>query len=373
MFRRALFIAWPAAQVIVGNPPFQAKNKMQAEFGAAYVRRLRARYPEVSGLADYCVYWFRRAHDALPAGGRAGLVGTNTIRQNYSRGGSLDYILANPAAEESVTAGRLIAMNRDGTAEAWPVIERGTPALPLVSKDFVHYATQENYDNWYFGQSGREEGLSTKIFNVRPSVPLPAAFGQIGVSGLANTSWTAGTTLAVAEPNLGFLTRNAFHASMWLTAFHDQPTADLSKYSTGEYLYPDTSNNNLAGFSKAAQSQVRWAAVYKRVSQWAAMAATLSNSSSATSEDADLDGENEHLLFNDRVFAMFERIGGRMTCAFVRDLSTGRVLQVVGNPHSYSGFETEEEGAVNVINGAVGSLYHTRVRRESQVVVGAEV
>jgi putative heme-binding domain-containing protein len=29
----------------------------------------------------------------------------------------LDYILANPAAEESVTAGRLIAMNRDGTAD----------------------------------------------------------------------------------------------------------------------------------------------------------------------------------------------------------------------------------------------------------------
>ncbi|MFN7563085.1 MAG: hypothetical protein ACK5TH_14985, partial [Prosthecobacter sp.] len=255
---------------------------------------------------------------------------------------------------EAIAAGE-VDSNRDGTPEAWPFVERGTPSLPLVSKDFVHYATQENYDNWYFGQSGREEGLNGKIFNVRPSVPLPGAFGQIGVSGLVNDAWTAGTTLAVSEPNIGFLARNAFHGAMWLTAFHDQPTADLSKYSTGEYIYPDTSNNNLAGFSKAAQSQFRWAAVYKRVSQWAASAATLSNSSSATSEDADLDGENEHLLFNDRVFAMFERIGGRMTCAFVRDLTTGRVLQVVGNPHSYSGFETEEEGAVNVISGAVGS------------------
>lgn len=255
---------------------------------------------------------------------------------------------------EAIAAGE-VDSNRDGTPEAWPFVERGTPALPLVSKDFVHYATQENYDNWYFGQSGREEGLNGKIFNVRPTVPLPAAFGQVGVSGLVNNAWTAGTSLAVAEPNLGFLTRNAFHASMWLTAFHDQPTADLSKYSTGDYIYPDTSNNNLAGFSKAAQSQFRWAAVYKRVSQWAASAATLANSSSTSAEDADLDGENEYLLFNDRVFAMFERIGGRMTCAFVRDLSSGRVLQVVGNPHSYSGFETEEEGAVNVINGAVGS------------------
>ncbi|MBK8091343.1 MAG: hypothetical protein IPK32_04955 [Verrucomicrobiaceae bacterium] len=255
---------------------------------------------------------------------------------------------------EAIAAGE-VDSNRDGTVEAWPFIERGTPALPLVSKDFVHYATQENYDNWYFGQSGREEGLSTKIFNVRPSVALPGAFGQIGVSGLVNDAWTAGTSLAVSEPNLGFLARNAFHGAMWLTAFHDQPTADLSKYSTGEYIYPDTTNNNLAGFSKAAQSQFRWASVYKRVSQWAASAATLANSSSATSEDADLDGENEYLIFNDRVFAMFERIGGRMTCAFVRDLTTGRVLQVVGNPHSYSGFETEEEGNVNVAGGAVGS------------------
>ena len=45
------------------------------------------------GLKDYCVYWFRKAHDALPDGGRAGLVGTNSISQNRARGASLDYIV----------------------------------------------------------------------------------------------------------------------------------------------------------------------------------------------------------------------------------------------------------------------------------------
>jgi hypothetical protein len=40
-------------------------------------------------------YWFRRVHDHLKPGQRAGLVGTNTIRQNYSREGGLDYIVAN--------------------------------------------------------------------------------------------------------------------------------------------------------------------------------------------------------------------------------------------------------------------------------------
>jgi hypothetical protein len=49
----------------------------------------------VPGRADYCVYWFRKAHDHLKPGQHAGLVGTNTIRQNYSRMGGLDYIVAN--------------------------------------------------------------------------------------------------------------------------------------------------------------------------------------------------------------------------------------------------------------------------------------
>ena len=88
----ALFLDWPEANAVVGNPPYQSKNKMQQEFGVAYQHKLRERFPDVPGMADYCVYWFRKAHDHLSEGGRAGLVGTNTIRQNYSREGSLDYI-----------------------------------------------------------------------------------------------------------------------------------------------------------------------------------------------------------------------------------------------------------------------------------------
>jgi hypothetical protein len=91
----ALFCDWPMADAIIGNPPYQSKNKMQREYGAAYVKRVRDRYPAVPGRADYCVYWFRRAHDHLKPGNRAGLVGTNTIRQNYSREGGLDHIVDN--------------------------------------------------------------------------------------------------------------------------------------------------------------------------------------------------------------------------------------------------------------------------------------
>ena len=91
----ALFDPWPAADAIVGNPPYQAKNKLLKEIGAEKLAALRAQYPDVPGRADFCVYFFRRAHDELKPGGRAGLVGTNTIRENYSREGGLDYIVEN--------------------------------------------------------------------------------------------------------------------------------------------------------------------------------------------------------------------------------------------------------------------------------------
>ncbi len=91
----ALFADWPEFDVVIGNPPYQSKNKMVEELGAAYVDRVRQKFPDVPGRADFCVYWFRKAHELMKEGQYAGLVGTNTIRQNYSRMGGLDYIVGN--------------------------------------------------------------------------------------------------------------------------------------------------------------------------------------------------------------------------------------------------------------------------------------
>ena len=90
----ALFTPWPEVETIIGNPPFQSKNKMQEELGVEYLNKLRRTHEDVPGRADYCVYWIRLTHDHLRDGQRAGLVGTNTIRQNYSREGGLDYIVS---------------------------------------------------------------------------------------------------------------------------------------------------------------------------------------------------------------------------------------------------------------------------------------
>lgn len=91
----ALLTDWPEVDCIIGNPPFQSKTKAQKELGRGYMNSIRARFSEVPGRADYCVYWFHKAHDVLQAGGRAGLVGTNSIRRNDSRVGGLDHIVGN--------------------------------------------------------------------------------------------------------------------------------------------------------------------------------------------------------------------------------------------------------------------------------------
>jgi SAM-dependent methyltransferase len=93
---------WPVADVIIGNPPFLDARKITMEHGRGYTDLLRAAYPDIPGRADYCVYWFRKAHDRIPTRsadrpeiGRVGLVGTNTVRQNFSRQGGLDYVVDN--------------------------------------------------------------------------------------------------------------------------------------------------------------------------------------------------------------------------------------------------------------------------------------
>ena len=89
----ALFTKWPEVNAIIGNPPFLSSKKMKVKLPVEYVNKVRKQFADVPGRADYCVYWFRKAHDNLKKDQRAGLVGTNTIRENYSRKGGLDYIV----------------------------------------------------------------------------------------------------------------------------------------------------------------------------------------------------------------------------------------------------------------------------------------
>src|SRR5207244_9512220 len=113
-----------------------------------------------------------------------------------------------------------------------------------------------NYDQWCNG-STLEESRRSKVFKIRTGVGLPAAFGLQGTNGLVNSSWLAVTGITADAYNSGLksLARATAHAAEFETAFHNQTLNDLSKFSTGAYINPDTTFQNLSTLSKFAQAQ----------------------------------------------------------------------------------------------------------------------
>ena len=89
----ALAMPWPETDCIIGNPPFLGSQHLRGARGDTYIDWLKSTFKV--GVKDYCVYWFRRAHNHLKPGQRAGLVGTNSISQNRARSASLEYVVAN--------------------------------------------------------------------------------------------------------------------------------------------------------------------------------------------------------------------------------------------------------------------------------------
>jgi len=80
--------AWPAVDVIIGNPPFLGDKKMRAELGDQYVDDLRKLYGDrIPGQSDLVCYWFEKARAMIEEGKvkRAGLLATNSIRGGANR------------------------------------------------------------------------------------------------------------------------------------------------------------------------------------------------------------------------------------------------------------------------------------------------
>lgn len=79
---------WPAAEFIVGNPPFLGGKRMRDSLGDEYVEALfRVWRDRVPAESDYCCYWFEKARKQIEAGAtrRAGLLATQAIRGGVSR------------------------------------------------------------------------------------------------------------------------------------------------------------------------------------------------------------------------------------------------------------------------------------------------
>jgi len=78
---------WPAADFIIGNPPFLGDKRMRESLGDGYVETLRKTYPAVPESADFVLYWWHKAAELVRASraSRFGFITTNSLRQTFSR------------------------------------------------------------------------------------------------------------------------------------------------------------------------------------------------------------------------------------------------------------------------------------------------
>lgn len=204
----ALFLDWPHADAIVGNPPFGAKNKLGRELGADYVARLRAAFPGVSGRADYCVYFFRKAHEALKDGGRAGLIGTNTIGQNDSREGGLEYIIKSGGTIVDAVATRV-----------WP----GDAA--------VHVAVV----NWVKGDSDEPRVLARQLGDRAGGVWERRVIGRIGASLMVGDVTRAAVLGCNERPKRCF--QGQTHGCAGLVVEGEEAAA-IGRETRGRWIFP---------------------------------------------------------------------------------------------------------------------------------------
>lgn len=80
---------WPAADYIVGNPPFIGGKDVRARLGSDYAQAMWRAWPDVPKSADFVMQWWDRAAAALLKPEtrlrRFGYVTTNSITQSFSR------------------------------------------------------------------------------------------------------------------------------------------------------------------------------------------------------------------------------------------------------------------------------------------------
>jgi hypothetical protein len=80
---------WPAADFIVGNPPFIGGKDLRARLGNVYAEALWAAHPQMNESADLVMYWWDHAAELLTQQDtclrRFGFVTTNSITQLFQR------------------------------------------------------------------------------------------------------------------------------------------------------------------------------------------------------------------------------------------------------------------------------------------------
>ncbi|HMS72556.1 MAG TPA: hypothetical protein PKB03_05935 [Baekduia sp.] len=249
----ALELDWPECDAIVGNPPFIGSQHLREHIGDEAVERLKLLFPGV-GIREYVTYWFRKAHDHLGGGERAGFVATNSIREGRARQASLEYV----------------------TGEGGTITD-AVSSIPWEGEANVHVSIV----NWVKGQEAAPFGLDDReVESISPSLtegddhtPPVRLAGNAGRSfqgpipvgkGFELDEQEAKSLLARTDAQYSHVVRPYLKGKditddprqgprQWIIDFADRPLEEAMRYSAALDLVrarvkPDRDENRDAGF-----------------------------------------------------------------------------------------------------------------------------
>ncbi len=252
----------------------------------------------------------------------AGHKGSSSIPDAYDR--VLEWLAQRPWIE--------VAGLQELAARGWtPVADHGAASgLPVETHAWLRHACEESYDHWYYGHP-----LEASLAALRPPLrygrPHARTIGDVHTAGtLLGDAWAA---VQAAPPGaLRDLAAQVFASCLYRTAWHREDNHDTTRLTSGAYVSPDTSYDELSGFSYALATHAGEAALVAEAARWAAAPPV---SPIAEARDIDLDGEPEYLLADERLLLVCERDGGRLVAGFARDAASGEGYQVIGSPLAY--------------------------------------
>lgn len=256
---------------------------------------------------------------------------------------------------------------------AW-VIDHGTKLnnLSLQTYEWLKHATEGSYHYWYYNNDGGNQGNEQSFYDLVPVItgkqgdyrwrgetpaqdgaPLPSGkkLGDLNTPGsLLRDSWDA---LAAAPANdMKRLGEYCYCSMIYETAWHEEDNGDYHSHNYQNWTNPDTTWDGLNTWALRLNNHARKAGVLAEAAQWAdaVLKGTQPAQSSSQSKDVDFDGEDEYILKNNRVFACFERYGGRCVFAAAWDAQRQKPIAVIGSPASNPSAPGEEEYGDNSAN-----------------------
>lgn len=254
----------------------------------------------------------------------------------------------------------------------WTPVDHGMNAgLPFETYDFLDYATEQSYENWYKGSATEQDFDGFQPFiredlNQRTVKPFGALQSYVdSTSGAVGGAGTIAEDVIVDLINapdnaLEALARHSYSTAIFETAWHDEDSAfrcgDIfCAFDCDGSCEPDPTFDNIAGFARQLQFlNLRRTGLIIAAAEWAAVG----NGGVTTAEAVDLDhdAENEYVLKNDRVFAVFENDGGRLIAAFARNPQSGQAAQMIGNLVGFPDRDDEREADTNAGARRVSAL-----------------